>query len=61
MSDKSTDSHGFQWGCMAVTRLTDLGKEGKVLGVKTPREAIQIRVTPSGLIRIYREGADREC
>jgi len=45
--------YGFTWGLVEVSRLTNLGKEGKVLGVKTPRGEIQVRVTPTGLIRIY--------
>lgn len=44
--------YGFAWGPVEVTRLTSDPKAGVVLGLRTAKETIQIRVTPSGLIRL---------
>lgn len=44
--------YGFTWGPVEVTRLASDPKAGVFIGIKTPRQSIQIRITPSGLIRI---------
>ena len=42
--------HGFLWGSALVTRLFD-DKRGVTIAVTTPRQTLQVFVTPSGLIR----------
>jgi len=43
--------HGFDWGPVSVKRFQEDPKFGVVLRIKTGRDQIFIRVTPSGLIR----------
>lgn len=50
-----TDRYGFTWGPLKVQRLvSDETETGYwvVLGLSTPREEVQIYVTPTGLIRV---------
>jgi hypothetical protein len=44
--------YGFMWGPATVTRVCDCGKWGCVLQVSTARQRVDIRVTPSGIIRV---------
>lgn len=44
--------HGFQWGPATVTRCVSDPKWGVVIQVQGPREMVNVRVTPSGLVRI---------
>lgn len=45
---------GFEWGAANLTRLCDDEKKGWVmLGLKTPRNEIQIYVTKTGKIRVH--------
>jgi hypothetical protein len=51
----SEDRYGFTWGALTVERLvSDETETGHrvVLGLKTPREQVDIYVTPTGLIRV---------
>lgn len=43
--------YGFKFGAATVDRLVS-HKGYVVIGVKTPRQRIEIMVTPSGLIRV---------
>ena len=36
-----------------VSRVCDLKKWGEILSIKTKKEIMEIRVTPSGIIKIY--------
>ena len=36
-----------------VSRLCSMKKWGEILSVKTKKEEIEIRITPSGIIKIY--------
>lgn len=51
--------HGFMWGDIEVTRLlihpAHGDKQHAFLRIKTPKEELDIRVTPSGLIRLDQE------
>jgi hypothetical protein len=42
---------GFEWGAAKAERLASNG-EYVVLGISTPRERLEITVTPSGLMRV---------
>lgn len=44
--------YGFQWGPASVVRICDDPKAGVLIAVYTDRARLEIRVTPSGLIRI---------
>ena len=48
------DLFGFKWGNVTVTRVCTHSKHGRWLKVETPKELLEIRVTPSGLIRVER-------
>jgi hypothetical protein len=49
--------YGFNYGSAEVTRCMSDEKAGWVyLDVKTPRDAIQIYVTKTGKIRVWRVG-----
>jgi len=43
---------GFEWGPVSIERLVSDDGWGVMFSVKTPREKMDIRVTPSGLIRL---------
>lgn len=46
----TTTRFGFDWGSAQVVRICD--HHGQIiLVVRTPRQELEIRVTPSGLIR----------
>lgn len=45
---------GFEWQAAKVTRLFSDPQRGWVtLGIKTPREDLQIYITKTGKIRVY--------
>lgn len=44
---------GFKRGCMEVTRFICDKNYGVLLEIKTPKEKVEIRATPSGLLRIF--------
>lgn len=44
--------YGFAWGPAQVVRLMSDPKWGVILEVKSGKQAVEIRITPSGLIRI---------
>jgi len=57
MPNRLTETvYGFVWGPVAVQRIVSDPKWGFVLRVDTLRQSVQLRITPSGLIRI--EGAE---
>lgn len=45
-------SFGFDWGPMSIERVCSDDKGGVVIAVKSNKETVDIRVTPSGLMRI---------
>lgn len=49
---------GFTWGQVTVERTANI-KGHRVLTVKTNRERVDLRVTPSGLIRVTRVEVDK--
>ena len=44
--------YGFRWGPLEIERVGSFEKWGVVLELKTPKQSLLIRVTPSGLIRV---------
>lgn len=44
-------TYGFKWGPVSVERLASEDKFGVVLLIETERGRLEVRVTPSGLIR----------
>lgn len=52
--------YGFEYGCVEVTRMMSDDKKGwVVIGLKTPKEDIQIYVTKTGKVRIHnKEGIE---
>jgi hypothetical protein len=44
--------YGFRWGPFEIRRDCSDPKWGVMLTIITPRQEAQIRITPSGLIRI---------
>lgn len=46
-----TTQYGFQYGANTIERLA-FHKGYAVLGIKTPKQWLQITITPSGLIRL---------
>lgn len=44
--------YGFQWGPAEVTRIHSDDQFGVVMEIKSGRGSIQVRVTPTGLIRV---------
>jgi hypothetical protein len=45
--------HGVAWGCLEVTFISSLPR-GKLLCLSTPRQLVQVYVTPTGFIRLTR-------
>ena len=43
-------TYGFDWGGVKIERVASVG-EYKVIAVKTGRQELHLRITPSGLIR----------
>lgn len=55
-----TTCYGFEWGPIEVARLAAFeprkGRECRVVGIRTPRDEIDIYVSKTGLIRVWRRG-----
>ena len=49
--------YGFQWGPALIERCVSDPKWGVVLTITTPKERYQVRVTPTGLVRVHKENA----
>jgi hypothetical protein len=50
-------NYGFKYGAAEITRIASDDKKGwVVLQVKTPKMVIQIYVTKTGKVRIYKDG-----
>lgn len=48
--------YGFIWGALTVTRCISVEKKTGhhiVLELSTPRQKLQIQITPTGLIRVH--------
>lgn len=45
-------AYGFTWGPADVIRIASDDKWGVMLEVRTPRQRLEIRVTPSGIVRV---------
>lgn len=43
---------GFEWQAATVERLTS-DKGWVVIGIKTPRQSLQVYVTKTGLVRVH--------
>ena len=48
----SLTQYGFRFGPMVVSRLVSDEGWGVLISIVTPRQAVDIRATPTGLIRI---------
>lgn len=44
--------YGFEWGPLVISRVMSDDGWGVMVEIRTPRQSLNIRVTPSGLIRI---------
>lgn len=50
---KNTD-YGFEWGAATIERrFSDKKREWVVLGITTPRDALQVYVTKTGKVRVF--------
>lgn len=53
---------GFSWGPMQVTRIARVQlaakREHRIVGVKTKRSEVNLYVSRTGLIRVFREGKE---
>lgn len=47
--------HGFVWGPVKVTRLYADPKAGVCVQVETDRQIVELRATPSGLLRVDKQ------
>jgi hypothetical protein len=53
--------YGFEYGAAHVDRLTDDERKGwVVIGVTTPRHALQLYITKTGHVRIFESGVPGE-
>jgi len=52
MTKTEITQYGFIWGPLEVRRLVSDNKFGVVIKLKTNKESIDVRITPSGLIRL---------
>lgn len=48
----TTHAYGFEWGAVNIRRLYSDERYGVSLDLSTPRRTLEIRVTPTGLIRV---------
>jgi hypothetical protein len=56
-------NYGFKWGPCEVTRAASCRKVGVFLDIETPKRLLQLRVTPTGNIRVssvYSKGKPRK-
>lgn len=52
MSRLAITTYGFSIGPIHIQRLVDDPKWGTVVVIQTPKERVEIRSTPTGLLRI---------
>lgn len=45
-------SHGFRWGPMEIQRVFSTWDGGCILLIRGERQEIEVRVTPSGFVRV---------
>ncbi len=50
--DLGETSHGFRWGPMDVQRVFSTWDGGCILLIRGERQEIEVRVTPSGFVRV---------
>lgn len=56
--------YGFTWGPMEVTRIASYFPRGlargkyHILGVKTPKASVEVCVSPTGLVRVFKNGEE---
>ncbi len=51
--------YGFEYGCAQIERLFSDNKNGWVtLGITTPKSKIQVYITKTGKVRVYKDGAE---
>lgn len=53
MSDLELTEFGFKYGPVEVQRLCSDRRAGYTIGVTTAKDALQVRVTKMGLIRVF--------
>lgn len=55
-------SFGFEWGPMVVTRLASYaprkGATAHILGIKTARADIEVYVSRTGKVRVWKDGTE---
>lgn len=52
MTHYAETSYGFEYGAAKIERTMPDDKFGVVITISTPRELVDIRVTPTGFIRV---------
>lgn len=50
--DTKITQFGFKWGPAHVQRLCSDKKWGVMMTIRTPKQFLDIRITPSGMIRV---------
>lgn len=56
---RETTQFGFNFGAAVVTRLhANEEKEWVLIGVNTPKAALQVYVTKTGKIRVWKDGKE---
>lgn len=65
LSPEQAAQFGFEWRAddvaaapVQVTRLTELPAGRRVVGIATARAGIEVYVTRTGLIRVFRDGKE---
>lgn len=64
MSEHADDpaAFGFRWGPMTVRRIATYEPRknfrAHILGIKTDRADVQVYVTPTGKVRVWRNGTE---
>lgn len=63
MSDNMLTDYGFEWAAegaatVTVTRTAILPEQQRVLEVNTRRHKVQLYITRTGLIRVFRDGQE---
>lgn len=53
--------YGFQWGAANVIRCTSDPKWGVMFNVETPKQRLQLRVTPKGKIVVEKHYKTNPC
>lgn len=53
---------GFTWGPMEVTRIAAFAPRkdrfARILGIKTPRADVEVYVTQTGMVRVWKNGKE---